>query len=90
MNRTAFEQDDILRDGDKVKINIVKIMSRQDFESKTQKYKEWLYANSDSVFTVRRVNVAREHSLIELVEDRTTPKWLWWDGDLVRGASNEN
>ena len=80
----AMSKEVIFRDGDRVRINAAKITARRDFENKTNKYREWVYANSDKTVTVHRVNTELEHSLIEFVEDRSAPKWLWWDGDLVR------
>lgn len=77
-------QERVFNDGDKVKLKVEQIASRQDFVSKTSKYKEWLYANAEKVFTVHRVYPDELHSLIELEEDKTEPKWLWWDGDLER------
>ena len=80
----AMTSTPVFSDGDKVKLRYEQIAKRTDYASKTENYRRFISENRDKVFTVRRITPGKEHSLIELVEDTSEPKWLWWDGDLKR------
>ena len=72
----------VLSEGDRVMIRHDQIVNRTDYVSKNEAYKAFIEQNRDTVFTVHKVNAEKEHSLIELAEDESRPKWLWWEGDL--------
>ena len=69
-------------DGAKVRIRYEQIMKRSDYASKTPAYRAFVESlrAQDPVFTAVRPQAGK--ALVELQEDPTEPKWLWWDGDL--------
>ena len=70
-------------DGARVRLNIDQIEARADYASKSDRYKAFLHAHTDTVFTVRHVGPDSRHSLVELLEDDTVPKWLFLEMDLI-------
>ena len=85
----AVSKSQTFVDGDKVILRYNKIVNREDYTYKTDAYRAFVELNKDRVFTVHRVNMMREHSLIEFVEDESSPKWLWCDVDLRRAADGD-
>lgn len=76
------------QDGDKVKLDVVKIRDRKDYATKTQMYKAFVEANVDTIFTAHL-----EHERFVSFKER--PEWLFWDEFLIkvedgkeRGESN--
>lgn len=65
------------QEGDKVKLDVEKIMKRKDYEKMNPKYKEFVESSADKVFTV---HLERE-TLISL---REQPEWLFWSGSLIK------
>lgn len=66
-----------IAEGEKVKLDIEKIKGRKNYERMSDKYKEFVMANPDTIFTAH----VERPSLISLVEE---PKWLFWCGDLIK------
>ena len=71
-------------EGTKVKLNIKQIKSHPDYERLTDKYKSWVEEHRNYIFTVEydpkhTVNP----TLLCLAEDESSPKWLFWEGDLT-------
>ena len=83
---------DFIQAGEKVKLNYDLITSRPSYAGLTQRYVDWIEANKNNVFTVECVpNYEHKNPVIvELVEDESFPKWLFWIGDLVRVENEEN
>lgn len=69
-----------LEDGQKVKINVDKILARKSkFQ---QRYIDYLKEHRNQVFTVEHCE--GEYSfIVQLVEDDTEPKWFWHVDDLI-------
>lgn len=70
-------------EGTKVNLDLEQIKSQPDYERHPEKYKNWVEANEDNVFTVeydegKKVNPVT----VCLKEDESQPKWLFWIGDL--------
>lgn len=65
------------QEGDKVKLDVDKIMKRKDYEKMNPKYKEFVESSAGKVFTV---HLERE-TLISLNEQ---PEWLFWSGSLIK------
>ena len=83
---------DFIRAGEKVKLNYDLITNRPSYAGLTQRYIDWIEANKDNVFTVECVpNYEHKNPVIvQLAEDKSFPKWLFWKGDLVRVESEES
>lgn len=79
----ALQNETKIPDGAKVKLNVDQITARKDYRSKLPAYQDFVVRNRNTVFTARRVWPMKRHSFLELEEDTTKPKWLWWDGDLI-------
>lgn len=81
----AMIQDEIknhkfLEEGTKVKINRKRI---EEVQTLSPKFKSWLDENEDKIFTVEKDNQVRYGFQVCLKEDKTTPKWLFEDKNLV-------
>jgi len=72
----------LLEEGSHVRINVEQIMKRKDFASKSPAYKQFLSDHTDEVFTVHRV-FDQHPIIVELVEDPSDLKWLWFEYDLI-------
>lgn len=66
-----------INEGEKLMLDVDKIKSRRDYERMTDKYKEFINSNVDTVFTA---HVERK-TLISFAEE---PEWLFWCGDLIK------
>lgn len=73
--KTSPKQD-IVED-ERVKLNIETIKARQNYERMSDKYKEFVETNADTIFTAH----VERPTLISLKEE---PKWLFWCGDLIK------
>lgn len=76
--------------GDKVKLDYVKIISNPDYPRLVSKYKKFVEDHKDKVFTVEydpRHTI--RPSIVCLAEDPTDPKWLWYTGYLQK-VENED
>lgn len=87
--RTAWE-------GEKVKLDVPRIASYKEWQKGfASKYRDWIIANRGRVFTVEydpvrvRNNSKDKFSIVQLKEDETTPKWLFWAGDLIPEPNQE-
>lgn len=73
------KNEDILAPGDKVMLDVKKIVEDPDFSELDQKYKDWVYANANQVFTLRS-EVRRDgpFDLVSFCEDEEDPrKWFY-------------
>lgn len=64
-----------INNGDLVKINIEAVKARQNYDKMSEKYKEFVDENKDTVFTA----FVESDNLISFKENRA---WLFWSGDL--------
>lgn len=68
-----------ISEGEKIMLDINSIKNRENYESLTGKYKEFVNNSANKVFTA---HVERAHTnLISLKEE---PMWLFWSGDLIK------
>lgn len=83
LNKLSQEIETHLHDGDKVRLDVDRIMGRGDYTHTTEEYKSFVESSRDKVFTVRLYRKRKDgfSAVIELVEE---PKWLFWYGDLIR------
>lgn len=76
-------------EGEKVKIDFERIYHYKDYEKLNPKYKEFIENNRSTVFTVefdpyrKQHNTKDKENMVQLVEDESVPKWLFWAGDLI-------
>lgn len=79
-------------EGEKVKLDYNRIITNPDWIRMRKDYKAWINAHKDDVFTVefdpaKKENNSRTKDIwVQLVEDETEPKWLFWAGDLIPEA----
>ena len=73
-----------LLEGDKVRINVKKIMAKPDWDEYRTEYKKFVEENDGTVFTVGYdENKKDKPNIVCLQEDPRDPKFLWWEGDLL-------
>ena len=70
---------DILKPGDKVMLDVKKVISDPDFAQLKQEYKDYVFANANTVFTLRKeMKQSGPFSLISFYEDNEEPrKWFF-------------
>ena len=74
-----------LAPGDKVVLDIEKIMSDPDWNNFKPEYKEFVKAHANEIFTLRKE--ARQQgpfTFVSFEEDTTDPRWLWFTGFVKR------
>ena len=67
-------------EGVKVKIDRKKLEEKQ---SVSPQFQQWLDENSDRTFTVTYETASTNKHFVCLKEDKTEPKWLFWEGSLI-------
>ena len=87
MLKMIEETRKFLNEGDKVRLNISQIKSRPEWRSNIDqnkfRYQEWVFAHQDDILTVEYdKNHQNSPSIVCFAEDKTDPKWLFWEGDL--------
>lgn len=76
-------------EGERVTLDFERLSHYKDYEKLSQGYKEFIEMNRGKVFTVefdpyrKAHNTKDKASLVQLAEDETNPKWLFWAGDLI-------
>ena len=77
-------QGKLIAAGSKVKLKYDQIVSRKDWATLNQKYKDFIETNKDGEFTVQiNEKIPDTFKLISFEEDVTEPKFLFWVGDLL-------
>ena len=77
----ADAEDNWIKEGEKVKLNVKKITSRPDWQRLTERYRTFVMENANTVFTVKyEEKYGGTPSLVTFDEDNT---WLFWVGDLI-------
>lgn len=64
-------------EAERVRLNIENLKARQNYERMSDKYKEFVETNANTIFTAH----VEKPTLISLKEE---PKWLFWCGDLIK------
>mgnify|MGYP003304886874 CR=1 FL=1 len=65
-----------IKDGDKVQINVDKIMSSKNYQRMVPEYREFVESSNGVYYTA---NVEKGN----LISFEENPKWLFWAGDLI-------
>ena len=82
-NRT--KNKDILMPGDKVQLDLEKIMQDPDWEKMKPEYKEYAMSHANNVFTLsKQAKQVGPYGLVCFEEDETDPKWLWFLGHVKK------
>lgn len=70
---------DILKPGDKVMLDVKKVVSDPDFAQLKQEYKDYVFANANTVFTLRKeMKQSGPFGLVSFCEDNEEPrKWFF-------------
>jgi len=83
-------------EGEKVKIDFARIVSYPDWNELKENYRNWITEHKDEVFTVqfdpkrKEKNTNDVNTIVQLEEDTTEPKWLFWAGDLIPEKDQPN
>jgi len=64
-------------EGDKVRLNVQRIQSQKGYQKMSARYKEFVEANVNTVFTAH----IEQETLVSLKEQ---PEWLFWSGHLIK------
>lgn len=83
-----FKHDSDIKPGDKVKINYDKITDGQKWTGVNPKYKEFIEAHKDEVFTAEETE-KKHANIFQLAEDDSEAKWLFWGGHLIKVKEEE-
>ena len=80
---------DILKPGDKVMLDVKKVVSDPDFVQLKQEYKDYVFANANTVFTLRKeMKQSGPFSLVSFCEDEEEPR-KWFFLGYVKKAKDE-
>jgi hypothetical protein len=78
------EQNTILPEGTKVKLDVDSIKSQPDYKRLVPEYRKWVDVHADKVMTVEYDEYHKDNPIIVcLAEDETDPKWEFWVGELI-------
>ena len=73
-----------LLEGEKVMLNIDKMLASPDWHSRHEAYKDFVLINKDNIFTVMYdENYKNMPRIVRLAEDDSEQKWLFSDNDLL-------
>lgn len=81
--KDIIEGDWPIKDGDKVRLNLDVIKKHPGYSQKLPAYRRFCEENAETVFTARYDKKLRQ-SVVSFEEDTTSPKWLFWIGDLEK------
>lgn len=76
-------------EGEKVKLDYNRISTYPDWPEMRKEYREWVTVHKDDVFTVefdpvkKKAKSQNVNKVVQFVEDTTSPKWLFFAGDLI-------
>lgn len=77
------EQAGKYAEGDRVQLDIQKLISHPNWPRMRPEYREWVLAHKGQTLTVQYDPKRKDKpSLVCLEEDETIPKWLFFVGDL--------
>ena len=81
---------DILKPGDKVMLDVKKVVSDPDFVQLKQEYKDYVFANANTVFTLRKeAKQSGPFSLVSFCEDEEEPRKWFFLGYVKKVKSDE-
>ena len=82
-------------EGEKVKLDYNRISTYPDWPEMRKEYREWVTTHKDDVFTVefdpvkKKAKSQNVNKVVQFVEDTTSPKWLFFAGDLIPEPNQE-
>lgn len=79
--KQTMDWDWPVKPGDKVRLNMEAITRAQEYGRWLPAYRAFCENNSDRIFTAEYVE-GMSPSVVCFAEDESTPKWLFWVGDL--------
>lgn len=78
MSDGEVDEDSVLEEGTKVKLNYDNIVNDPNYQRKVQGYKDFVENNKDKIFTVEYDERYKNNPLLVMLkEDETEVKWLW-------------
>lgn len=81
---------DILKPGDKVMLDVKKVVSDPDFAQLKQEYKDYVFANANTVFTLRKeAKQSGPFSLVSFCEDEEEPRKWFFIGYIKKVKSDD-
>lgn len=85
------KNEDILAPGDKVRLDVKKVVEDPDFGELDQRYKDWVYANANQVFTLR-CEIKRDgpFDLVSFCEDEEAERKWFYIGYVKKVKSDED
>lgn len=78
------KDDDLLKAGDKVTIDVEAIMTRKNYHELKQDYRDFVESSAGKVFTVVKEEKYAHKPIVSLEEDTSQVKWLFWEGELIK------
>lgn len=82
--------DEILAPGDKVMIDVPKIMQDPEYSQMKPEFRAFIKAHANEVFTLRKeAHTKGPFGLVTLLEDETEPRWAFYLGHLKKVNSND-
>ena len=72
----------VFHEGDKVTLDIDRIINRSNYQSLTDEYKAFIEESRGKVYTTHIESEA-------MVSFKENPKWLFWKGDLILHKSTK-
>lgn len=76
-------EEDMLEDGDTVRLDVDRMMAREEWKRLNPKYKEFVQKNRDTEFTAR-IRSRSSGGYPVIVELDGCDTWTFWEGDLIR------
>ena len=81
---------DILKPGDKVMLDVKKVVSDPDFAQLKQEYKDYVFANANKVFTLRKeAKQSGPFGLVSFCEDNEEPRKWFFIGYVKKVKSDD-
>ena len=81
---------DTLAPGDKVMLDVKKIMEDPDWTNMKEEYKEFVEANANKVFTLKKeARQSGPFTFVSFNEDETDPRWLFMTGHVKKVESEK-
>ena len=78
MANGEVDEDAVIEEGTKVKLNYDSIVSDPNYSKKVQPYRDFVENNKDTVFTVQYDEKYKNKPLLVMLkEDTNEVKWLW-------------
>lgn len=73
----------VINDGDRVKINFKRIISRNEYGRLQDKYREFVESNTDTVFYAKCRRKTKNGFPI-IIDLDGVERWSFWTGDLIK------